>query len=317
MVASAHRFDRDIPKVKDHPDSVTLGEGPTMPYGNRFAVDDQGANVEGIYFYDANPVFGGTSGSHVGQVVDSANGTILAHYAYSPFGKTIESSGTYAETNPFRFSTKYRDEELGWYYYGFRYYDPLTGRWPSRDPIEEEGGLNLYGMVGNDGVNAWDLLGLKNKKERKRQGRPRPEDQDITQEGGNLPTDPHGRLVGDVPSEATYACPPAWKGGPSFVRTGEERKQKLDPMKRERTFDGLVWCIQRVWRCTTDSSARDVIRKQIFMFSGGAHRRGMNTAEKIGYNCRKCPFSEGTEKFYEESEFVRVVAPSPPMQRTY
>jgi hypothetical protein len=37
--------------------------------------------------------------------------------------------------------------------------DPLTGRWPSRDPIEERGGLNLYGFVGNDGVNRWDVLG--------------------------------------------------------------------------------------------------------------------------------------------------------------
>jgi RHS repeat-associated protein len=31
--------------------------------------------------------------------------------------------------------------------------------WPSRDPIEEEGGINLYGFVGNDGVNWWDYLG--------------------------------------------------------------------------------------------------------------------------------------------------------------
>ncbi|MCH8476102.1 MAG: RHS repeat-associated core domain-containing protein [Opitutales bacterium] len=45
-------------------------------------------------------------------------------------------------------------------YYGFRYMDPETGRWPNRDPIEEEGGLNLYGFVGNDGVNAADVLGL-------------------------------------------------------------------------------------------------------------------------------------------------------------
>jgi hypothetical protein len=44
-------------------------------------------------------------------------------------------------------------------YYGYRYYDPKTGRWPSSDPIEEEGGINLYGFVGNDGVNKWDLLG--------------------------------------------------------------------------------------------------------------------------------------------------------------
>jgi RHS repeat-associated protein len=44
-------------------------------------------------------------------------------------------------------------------YYGYRYYDPVTGRWPSRDPIEEEGGVNLYGFVDNDGVNATDFLG--------------------------------------------------------------------------------------------------------------------------------------------------------------
>jgi len=43
--------------------------------------------------------------------------------------------------------------------YTCRYYDPLTGRWPSRDPIEEEGGVNLYGFVGNDGVNRLDYLG--------------------------------------------------------------------------------------------------------------------------------------------------------------
>jgi|GEM_PF-2787027 len=44
--------------------------------------------------------------------------------------------------------------------YGYRYYNPVTGRWPSRDPIQESGGLNLYGFVGNDGVNSWDYLGL-------------------------------------------------------------------------------------------------------------------------------------------------------------
>ncbi len=34
------------------------------------------------------------------------------------------------------------------------------GRWINRDPIGEDGGLNLYGFVRNDGVNAFDLLGL-------------------------------------------------------------------------------------------------------------------------------------------------------------
>jgi RHS repeat-associated protein len=43
--------------------------------------------------------------------------------------------------------------------YLYRYYDPVTGRWPSRDPIEESGGVNIYGFVQNDGVNRWDYLG--------------------------------------------------------------------------------------------------------------------------------------------------------------
>jgi RHS repeat-associated protein len=52
------------------------------------------------------------------------------------------------------------DEWMGIYnYYGYRYYDPVTGRWPSRDPIEERGGMNLYGFVWNKGVNTVDLLG--------------------------------------------------------------------------------------------------------------------------------------------------------------
>ena len=51
-------------------------------------------------------------------------------------------------------------KRVGVTFYTYRYYDPVTGRWPSRDPIEEQGGINLYGFVGNDGVNRWDYLGL-------------------------------------------------------------------------------------------------------------------------------------------------------------
>jgi len=41
-------------------------------------------------------------------------------------------------------------------------YKIASGRpyWPSRDPIGEEGGVNLYGFVRNNGVNRWDILGL-------------------------------------------------------------------------------------------------------------------------------------------------------------
>jgi integrase/recombinase XerD len=45
-------------------------------------------------------------------------------------------------------------------YYGYRYYDPVNGRWPSRDPIEDRGGINLYGFVRNRGVSLIDAFGL-------------------------------------------------------------------------------------------------------------------------------------------------------------
>jgi hypothetical protein len=41
----------------------------------------------------------------------------------------------------------------------FAFYDTSVGRWLSRDPIEEKGGMNLYGMAANDPVNKYDLLG--------------------------------------------------------------------------------------------------------------------------------------------------------------
>jgi RHS repeat-associated protein len=43
---------------------------------------------------------------------------------------------------------------------GLRYYNPTQGRWLSKDPIEEQGGLNIYGYVGNRPVSFIDPLGL-------------------------------------------------------------------------------------------------------------------------------------------------------------
>ena len=81
-------------------------------------------------------------------------------YRYDAFGNILVTQGEKALENEYRFSTKPLNEVNGLYYYGYRYYDPVTGRWPSRDPIGERGGENFYGFVGNDGVNYSDYLGL-------------------------------------------------------------------------------------------------------------------------------------------------------------
>jgi RHS repeat-associated protein len=89
------------------------------------------------------------------------DGAVAAHYEYAPFGGGVRQTGTYAEANPFRFSSEYFDAETGLVYYNYRYYSPELGRWLTRDPIQEQGGLNLMGMLANNVLNYVDLLGLK------------------------------------------------------------------------------------------------------------------------------------------------------------
>jgi len=104
------------------------------------------------YSYDGN--------GNVAALIDSATGTNTAVYEYSPFGQTLRATGPMALANPLRFSTKYTDDQTDWLYYGYRYYIPAIGRWPSRDPIEEQGGKNLYEFVGNLPIGHFDCDGL-------------------------------------------------------------------------------------------------------------------------------------------------------------
>ena len=92
-------------------------------------------------------------GSVEGRLVD---GQLVKHF-YGPYG--TPEAGPGAEAG-YGYSTKPYIPELGLYYYGYRFYSPRTGRWISRDPIQEDGGLNLYGFVGNDPVNSIDYLGM-------------------------------------------------------------------------------------------------------------------------------------------------------------
>jgi len=118
--------------------------------GELLLIND-GANTYQVG-YDGN--------QNVGMLIKASDGSVSASYDYDPFGQTLKASGEYADQNPFRFSSEYTDSETALIYYGFRYYNPQAGRWINRDPSEEEGGLNLYGFVRNDGANNTDLLGL-------------------------------------------------------------------------------------------------------------------------------------------------------------
>jgi RHS repeat-associated protein len=122
-----------------------------------------------------NPLFVGYDGNgNVAGLVDGTSGVTTAQYAYGPFGEVIELiPGTSGNPCPFRFSTKYDDDETDLLYYGYRFYNPNTGHWLNRDPFWEisyrsfigntektpELG-NLYVMVLNDPVGKIDTFGL-------------------------------------------------------------------------------------------------------------------------------------------------------------
>ncbi len=101
--------------------------------------------------YDAN--------GNISEYVTASSGNIVAHYDYSPFGEQILASGEMAQTFTHRFSTKPFCQYTGLIEYQYRKYHPSLGRWLSRDPIGEQGGVNLYAMCGNNGIDNYDIYG--------------------------------------------------------------------------------------------------------------------------------------------------------------
>ena len=103
---------------------------------------------------------------HVYAVSDD-RGNLLEHYRYTAFGEVTiyningQVSNTIQINNTILWNTRRLDGLTGYYLYKYRHYSAELGRWPGRDPIEEEGGVNLYAFVGNDPVGKWDYLGLE------------------------------------------------------------------------------------------------------------------------------------------------------------
>lgn len=97
---------------------------------------------------------------------EHSNPHIAASFDYDPYGVLITEtfdgpwSQQIADYCSLRFQSKYYDKETELYYFGYRFYDPRTGKWLSRDPIEEKGGLNTTAYCNNDPINKLDPTGL-------------------------------------------------------------------------------------------------------------------------------------------------------------
>ena len=98
---------------------------------------------------------------HLGSIREMTDsiGTVRARYEYDPYGRRTKVSGDLEAD--FAFTGHYFHAPSSLHLTLYRAYDADSGRWLSRDPIEEDGGLNLYGYVANTPVNWIDPLGLQ------------------------------------------------------------------------------------------------------------------------------------------------------------
>ena len=102
---------------------------------------------------------------HLGSpllAVDVATGEVAFEAEYGPFGqRTLLSPPDTEDWMPFGFAGGLYDQDTGLVRLGARDYDPMTGRWTTKDPIKFQGGqANLYVYVGGDPVNGIDPYGL-------------------------------------------------------------------------------------------------------------------------------------------------------------
>ncbi len=98
---------------------------------------------------------------HLGSIRDVVDetGAVQARYDYDPYGRRTRVAGD-LDTD-FGFTGHYWNAPSGLWLALFRAYDANLGRWLNRDPIEEAGGLNVYGYVGNDPFNWVDPDGAQ------------------------------------------------------------------------------------------------------------------------------------------------------------
>ena len=96
---------------------------------------------------------------NVKQIIKVDSKSFLIGIDYDPFGETV--GRTESVEDAFRYSSKYYDDEVDLYYFGGRYYTQQDGRWIKKDPIAENGGLNLFGYAYNSPGNFIDKNGFQ------------------------------------------------------------------------------------------------------------------------------------------------------------
>jgi len=94
------------------------------------------------------------------KIIADTAGNVLKRIEYDSFGNIIQDTNPEFQI-PFGFAGGLHDRDAGLVRFGYRDYDPDTGRWTAKDPIGFAGGdTDLYGYCLNDPVNLVDPEGL-------------------------------------------------------------------------------------------------------------------------------------------------------------
>ena len=79
------------------------------------------------------------------RIIADASGNVVKQIDYDSFGNIIADTAPLFDI-PFGFAGGLHDRDTGLVRFGFRDYDPDTGRWTAKDPIGFAGGdTDLYG----------------------------------------------------------------------------------------------------------------------------------------------------------------------------
>ncbi len=91
------------------------------------------------------------------RMLTEARGAATATFTYSPYGTLTESTGT--QTTLFGFAGQYTEAEAGVQYLRARFYDPATGQFLTRDPLESATG-EPYSYANDSPISYTDPSGM-------------------------------------------------------------------------------------------------------------------------------------------------------------
>ncbi|WP_428737715.1 RHS repeat-associated core domain-containing protein [Sulfurimonas sp.] len=97
------------------------------------------------------------------KAISDTNHNIVKEITYDTYGNIQNDTNPNFQI-PFGFAGGLQDQDTQLVHFGYREYDPYTGKWTTKDPIDFSGGdSNLYGYVLQDPVNLVDPEGLMGK----------------------------------------------------------------------------------------------------------------------------------------------------------